>query len=789
MRDVILSSSVLIIAILAIRTLAKGKISAKLQYALWLLVMVRLIVPGTIGSSPISVQRLTQFPAGGAGEADTEDVAAADIGPWTIGSIVSDMDAGISAYLDGNAGTDTDKSTGMNANGNILGNTNAGAETNGGITDGADVFGSAFDDRNRTSRDEQAVNASANTGTNLLSALPRRNAIYGIWIIGIMIMGGYMLLYQIRFSKYLEARRKPLHGKYGQYHGLKVYTVKGLPSPCLCGKCIYLDGEMAEDDRRLNHVLAHEYCHYRQLDTVWAHVRCILVSVYWFHPLVWAAAYASKQDSEFACDEAAIRLLGEAQRYEYGRTLLGLVSLKTSKMQDIGAALTMGSSEKGMRERISRIAKRRKPLMIAGSLVLVAVALFAVVTFTGTRQKTGLMMLDSETGTTLVEADITDKISDSEAPDEEKDRILEELKRKQAEAVKQHKAEEEAKEVEQQEEELRRKMEELAAQEAQAMQESASVIALLYPYDEMLLPVKGEGREGEIRELPAVIIRRPSELWAEYLSQGEDAIIEGLYLLASWNGREGQSMPQSVSDEVEDIISVYGMYTKEYGLRGVKIVVGEGTDKDVNNFDIPWSFLGASRVHVFETYPGDETSDGLPRTFAFKQLIPGSEGSYMNYGAEAHELYLCDRYDTGHIEVSKVSEGEFALQIRNRISCRMNREEQKIYVYDNGTPVGVIDASEFSETDLGLVKAVVNTDYIDFVLGSNTGNIWINVPVALQTESDSKERQTWFPLYSFIDFPIDCGYFGPDREFTLGKAALDTAHVAGIRYVEPNGDL
>ncbi|MDE5865870.1 MAG: M56 family metallopeptidase, partial [Lachnospiraceae bacterium] len=46
MRETIITSSVLILCIALIRKLCKGRISACLQYALWMIVAVRLIVPG-----------------------------------------------------------------------------------------------------------------------------------------------------------------------------------------------------------------------------------------------------------------------------------------------------------------------------------------------------------------------------------------------------------------------------------------------------------------------------------------------------------------------------------------------------------------------------------------------------------------------------------------------------------------------------------------------------------------------------------------------------------------------
>ena len=793
MREIILSSSVLVVAILAIRTLLKGKIPARLQYALWLLVVARLIMPGTIGNSPISVQHLMQFSTDMADGTETEDMSAADQDSdgidavaSNVGAVTADTGAGVSAYLGENRENDIGihTNTSINAEQNaqmfVLENAGGNAEeTINGNTDkdayGFAAVGAEGGLNNMTSDSADTAGITAWDGWNMI--------FYGVWILGIVITGGYMLWYQLRFTGYLSVNRKPLQDKRKEYHGLKVYAVEGLPSPCLCGRRIYTDTETAEDERKLNHILAHEYCHYRQLDPLWAYVRCILVSVYWFHPLVWAAAYASKRDSEFACDEAALRLLGEKERYEYGRTLLSLVSPITSRMSDIGPMLTMSSGEKGMRERIGRIAGKPKTYVAAGGLVVALAAVFAVITFTGADRESEQEPIQgrnadigSDGATVQEEARILTE--QAEKVRAETDRLADE--REQLEQlIEAEKAKEDA--ILQAEKELQRLVEELAEEE-RVMQVSQSVIGLLSPYDEMLLPVMGEGREGEIRELPEVIIRRPSALWEEYYSRGEDAIIEGLYLLASWNGREGQSMPQSVSDTVEDVISVYGLYTKEYGLRGVKIVVGEGTDKDVNNFDIPWSFGGNSRVHVLETDPEDAAPDGLPRTFAFIQLVPGSEEAYTDYGSETYELYLCDRYDTGHIEMNKVSNEEFILQIQDRIS--INYEEKKLYVYDSGMLVAVLDTSDFSVSDAESVKAVIDTDYIDFTFDSKLGNIRLDVPVELQIESENKNVRVWFPTLPFITFPIDCGYFGPNREFTLERARTNTFHVASRRYIE-----
>ena len=59
MTEWILSSSVLILVVIGLRTVLKGKITLRLQYALWALVLLRLLIPVNFGSSAMSVSNLT----------------------------------------------------------------------------------------------------------------------------------------------------------------------------------------------------------------------------------------------------------------------------------------------------------------------------------------------------------------------------------------------------------------------------------------------------------------------------------------------------------------------------------------------------------------------------------------------------------------------------------------------------------------------------------------------------------------------------------------------------------
>ncbi|MDE6749061.1 MAG: peptidoglycan DD-metalloendopeptidase family protein [Lachnospiraceae bacterium] len=354
MRDVIITSSILILAILLIRHLAKGRIHPLLQYSLWLLVVFKLLIPIPLWSSQLSVLNL--FP----------------------GSMENNTSIGTEPF-------EQDKM---------------------GITDNQDMQETMLHDAGDMS-DQELFSGKSESGplsgmsdTDSLSGMADTTLFAGlisnpylhaflifIWLIGIIVTGGHMIFYQIKWQHYLHNNRKPLGASQSEIVSvlgipLSVYFVNGLPSPCLCGRSIYLTEEMAEDEKQFEHILVHEYCHYRQLDSLWVIVRCVLTVIYWFNPLVWAAAYLSKKDSEFACDMAVIRMLGEDERIPYGKTLINIIS-GNSFGRSIGAVSMMSDGEKGIRERIFKIARKPKYVAAAAAaIIFIATALIAV-TFSG----------------------------------------------------------------------------------------------------------------------------------------------------------------------------------------------------------------------------------------------------------------------------------------------------------------------------------------------------------------------------------------------------------------------
>lgn len=117
---------------------------------------------------------------------------------------------------------------------------------------------------------------------------------------------------------------------------------------------IYLPSGMQEALRAP--VIAHEKAHLERRDHLWKILGYVLLAVYWFHPLCWAAYVLFCRDIELACDEKVIRNYDARQKKEYSEALLAC-SLRHHAV--IACPLAFG--EVGVKARIKSVVNYKKP--------------------------------------------------------------------------------------------------------------------------------------------------------------------------------------------------------------------------------------------------------------------------------------------------------------------------------------------------------------------------------------------------------------------------------------------
>lgn len=196
-----------------------------------------------------------------------------------------------------------------------------------------------------------------------------------------LLLGLGMLLSNLRFYRY--CRRERTFYKRDPHTGLQIYVLKELPSPFLAGNRIYVDARMVQDEKKLSYMILHEYCHYRNGDLLWVLLRNLCLVLYFYNPFVWVAVRYMKQDCELACDEAVLQMLQEeAQRKEYGYTLLALAGRQNHKAVDLTITTSMSGGAKRLKERIGMISRQKKISGMVSVLVLLILFCLAGCTFT-----------------------------------------------------------------------------------------------------------------------------------------------------------------------------------------------------------------------------------------------------------------------------------------------------------------------------------------------------------------------------------------------------------------------
>ena len=162
----------------------------------------------------------------------------------------------------------------------------------------------------------------------------------------------------------------------------RIYQSERIDSPFVLGIVrprIYLPYQLGREE--LTHVLAHEQAHIARKDHWWKPLGFLLLTVYWFNPILWMAYVLLCRDIELACDERVIRKLNNEQKADYARTLVAC-----SMDRRAVAACPLAFGEIGVKERVKSVMNYKKPTFWI--ILLVAVVCIAVAVCFLTNPKT-----------------------------------------------------------------------------------------------------------------------------------------------------------------------------------------------------------------------------------------------------------------------------------------------------------------------------------------------------------------------------------------------------------------
>ena len=166
-----------------------------------------------------------------------------------------------------------------------------------------------------------AINETLPQGEEQLRADPLEGPIFVatyVWMAGVLAMVIYSIVSYIRLRRKLSVV-VPLRDNIFIADDIKSPFVVGLFRPK-----IYLPCNLG--DKEQEYIILHEQHHIKRLDHVMKALAFLALAIHWFNPLVWVAFVLASKDMEMSCDEAVIRKVGGDVRADYSASLLTLAT-------------------------------------------------------------------------------------------------------------------------------------------------------------------------------------------------------------------------------------------------------------------------------------------------------------------------------------------------------------------------------------------------------------------------------------------------------------------------------
>ena len=308
------SGALLILALVCGERFLKHKISRQWQYYIWLIVILRLLLP---------------------------------FGPETnlMGKTYQAVDEAITQNTSLSEAQEP-----VNAPGNVL----------------PPAVGSEPDNENTNSPVEELV--TAHPLKDITSLL-----INHIWLIWLMVALGMLIrkvtIYQ-GFIRYINAGLSPVSDmgildrlsvvaeRVGIKKPIELCVNPLISSPLLIGffhPCIVLPSvDISEKD--FQYIVLHELTHYKRRDMFYKWLVQVTVCLHWFNPFVHLMSREITKACEFSCDEAVLTKMGYGNAQEYGNTLLDAMAAVGRYKENLGA-VTLSENKQLLKERLGAIMK------------------------------------------------------------------------------------------------------------------------------------------------------------------------------------------------------------------------------------------------------------------------------------------------------------------------------------------------------------------------------------------------------------------------------------------------
>jgi len=195
------------------------------------------------------------------------------------------------------------------------------------------------------------------------------------WLGGALVIGMYLLMSNFFLWRIIKRERPLLNQKTLELfeeckEQMNVYTLAAIvpsarvKSPALFGFLrprLLLPKAMLEEAslEEMRYIFLHELAHLKRRDIYLGWLTSFLQILHWFNPLVWFAFYRMRADRELSCDALVLSRTGKKESKEYGQAIVGLLR-RFSRSRPLPAMAGILENRSQLKRRITMIAQFKK---------------------------------------------------------------------------------------------------------------------------------------------------------------------------------------------------------------------------------------------------------------------------------------------------------------------------------------------------------------------------------------------------------------------------------------------
>jgi bla regulator protein blaR1 len=223
-----------------------------------------------------------------------------------------------------------------------------------------------------------------------------------LWFSGVLLLAIYTIYINIVFAWKVRMFYKPLENPRisailseckritGVKKNILLFTTKRNRTPSLYAayhtKILLSETHLEQlSNQEIKCIFLHELSHFKRKDIAVNWVITILQIVYFFQPLVWYAFYKMHEDCEISCDAKALKYLKEEEYQGYGSTVIKLIKL-FSESTFIPATAGLWKHKSNYRRRIIMISKYKKSKWTSTLLTIILVLSIGLIGLTGCKK-------------------------------------------------------------------------------------------------------------------------------------------------------------------------------------------------------------------------------------------------------------------------------------------------------------------------------------------------------------------------------------------------------------------